>query len=114
MKLAGRPVQQKAPRNSDPEFLAEIRKLACLACGAAPPSEAHHVRSRGAYGGDDAFNVLPLCKDHHTMGRDAWHRIGPLLFLKRYPHVREYLETLGWVFDGKRLYRPSVEQADGA
>ena len=114
MSLTGRPVAQKAPRNSDPEFLAAIRQLLCLACGRAAPSEAHHVRSRGAYGGDDAWNVIPLCAQHHTLGKDAWHRIGPLLFLKRYPHVRGYLETLGWVFDGKRLYRPSVEQTDGA
>lgn len=115
MSLDGRPVQQKAPRNSDPEFLAEIRKLPCLACGRAAPSEAHHVRSRGAYGGDDAWNVIPLCAaECHTRGKYAWHRIGPLLFLRRFPHVREYLEALGWVYDGKRLYRPATESTDGS
>lgn len=108
-----RPVQQKDPRTKDAEFLAAIRKLNCMACGAAAPSEAHHVRSRGAYGGDDAWNILPLCSAHHTMGKDAWHRIGPLIFLRKFPHVREYLETMGWVYDGRRLYRPATESADG-
>lgn len=91
-------------RLSDPEFLSEIRKLPCLACGKHGPSEAHHIKTRGAGGGDDWFNVIPLCTGCHTGNGHAWHR-GKLTFLKKFPHVLEHLEKLGWeLFNGKLLH----------
>lgn len=98
-------------RTHDPEFLSEIRKLRCFACGASPPSEAHHIRSRGAGGGDDHYNMLPLCSFHHTGGKDAWHR-GRLNFLEKFPHVWEHLEKLGWEMNGDKLFHPEFLNAD--
>lgn len=94
----------------DESFLAEIRKLPCMACGKHGPSEAHHVQTRGAGGGDDFFNLIPLCTEHHTGGRHAWHR-GKLTFLEHFPHVLDYLGKVGWeLFNGK-LIPPSMETA---
>lgn len=90
----------------DPVYLLEIRKLRCLACGAQPPSEAHHVRSRGAGGKDDFWNIIPLCTQHHTMGADAWHRIGSVQFVRRFPWVLDYLNQLGWEIFNEKLIPP--------
>jgi hypothetical protein len=80
----------------DPEFLNEIRKLNCLACGRYGPSEAHHVETR-RHIGDEAHNLIPLCAEHHR-GHNGWHG-GKWSFLKSYPHIVEYLEALGWEID---------------
>lgn len=51
---------------------AMARTLPCcvLTCDALPPSEAAHVRSRGA-GGRDRANVAPLCREHHREQHDV-------------------------------------------
>jgi hypothetical protein len=94
----------------DPKFVEQIRNLRCLACGSWP-SEAHHVKSRGAGGGDDWFNLLPLCQGCHTQNGDgyAWHR-GKILFLKNHPHVLEHLQKLGWELIGDKLIRSQVDK----
>jgi len=59
--------------------LAYIRQLPCVACGAAAPSEAAHVRSgsEGATGvkPSDRYAV-PLCTSCHTLQ----HEFGELAF----------------------------------
>lgn len=89
----------KKKRVRDEKFLQAIRSISCLACGRSPQSDAHHVRSKGAGGGDDFWNVIPLCCDHHTLGPDAWHRVGVQEFLKRFPHIKDHLVLLGWETD---------------
>lgn len=74
----------------DPKRLSRIRRLPCLLCGKAPPSEAAHLRI-GHVGGtgmkppDDL--TIPLCRQHH----DEETRSGPPLFwrLRLYndPHL---------------------------
>ena len=83
----------------DPAFLSEIRKLPCLACGRNGPSEAHHVKTKRTYG-DDAHNVLPLCKHCHT-GHGGWHA-GQWSFMRTHPHIVEHLRALGWEIDVSR------------
>ncbi len=84
----------------DEKFLKAMRNLQCIACGAPPPSEAHHIQPKGmgnSLGGDDWFNVIPLCADDHTQAEWAWHR-NRRMFFRRYPHVWSHLKTLGWDF----------------
>jgi len=104
MSKLGRPPKHVG---SDPLFLAEIRKLPCICCGSPPPSEAHHIKTRGSGGKDDFFNLIPLCKLDHTMGENAWHRIGSITFLKRFPWVADYLRQLGWTIQEYKLIPPS-------
>jgi hypothetical protein len=80
-------------KTSDPEFLAAIRELPCLACNCSIGVEAHHIKTRRNYG-DDAWNVIPLCHDHHR-GSKGWHG-GMWTFLKVYPHIVEHLRQLEW------------------
>lgn len=87
----------------DPEFLAQIRKLPCMACGSIGSTEAHHIKTRGSGGGDDSWNILPLCPDHHTLGPFAWHR-GPRQFLMAFEWVWEHLQKQGWEIVNGKLY----------
>lgn len=90
----------------DPFYLNEVRKLPCLACGKSGPSHAHHVRSRGAGGKDDYWNVIALCENCHVVGAHAWHKIGALTFCSRYPWVATYLMQLGWQFTNNKMIAP--------
>ena len=62
---------QKRP-GKDPKHLANIRELPCCVCGAAPPSECHHVKQgtgeRGMGLRSSDKWALPLCNEHHING----------------------------------------------
>ncbi len=92
----------------DREYQDRVRALPCLGCGAEPPSECHHVKTRGAGGGDHAWNLMPLCTNCHY----EWHFTGPSKFLKKRPWVREYLAKLGWKILGAKLFAPVKEETD--
>lgn len=77
----------KAPRIQDPELLATFRTFPCLACG-TQPSEAHHITTRGAGGGDVPENLMPLCTYHHR----EWHDQGPGYMINGYSRIRGWLE----------------------
>lgn len=47
----------------------------------------HHVKSRGAGGGDVATNVMPLCHEHHQ----EIHQAGKSEMRKRYQGVNDWL-----------------------
>jgi len=58
------------------KYLDYVRKQPCLICGY--PSEAHHVKTKGA-GGCDAWTV-PLCRLHHS----GCHHFGKDTFFERH------------------------------
>ena len=51
-----------------------VKGLPCVACGAAPPSEAHHLPNPRS-----DFRVIPLCPFHHRTeyGPQAYHYSRP-------------------------------------
>ncbi len=60
----------------------------CEVCGnfsAAP----HHIRTRGAGGGDEAKNLLAFCTSHHT----EVGTIGILTFAKKYGEFYDKIIT---------------------
>jgi hypothetical protein len=73
------------------DAMREIRKMKCLACGQRPV-DACHVRSQGAGGPDEDWNLIPLTRECHQ----AQHALGWERFLNRYPKVREALIAKGW------------------
>jgi hypothetical protein len=79
----------KPIRHSDHRELEVARMRPCAVCGRRPPNDPHHLKSRGAGGGDEPENLLSLCREHHT----EMHKIGALTFLKKYPHVGMRLKT---------------------
>lgn len=84
-------------RIKDPAMLAEIRSQACVACGANPPSDPAHIKSRGAGGDDTADNLLPLCRPCHRIQ----HQYGWYEFAVVYDSVRYELLDKGWDFEAQ-------------
>jgi 5-methylcytosine-specific restriction endonuclease McrA len=74
-------------------LIKAMRMSKCLACECPPPVDIHHIKSRGAGGKDDIWNVIPLCRFCHS----KWHNQGAKTFLENYPSVKKYLESVGWV-----------------
>lgn len=72
---------------SDRALLELVRTLPCMAC-TKTPSEAHHVTTRGAGGGDTPTNVMPLCSFHHRL----WHFKGPGYMIENFKGVLYWLE----------------------
>lgn len=70
-------------------YVSEIMK--CVVCG-APGVDLHHIKTRGAGGGDEEFNLMPLCHKSHV----EVHNIGLLSFSKKYPEVKRWLVRNGW------------------
>ncbi|WP_353737445.1 HNH endonuclease signature motif containing protein [Microcystis sp. M061S2] len=66
-----------------------------MACGKDGPSDVHHVKTRGSGGGDDYWNVMPLCRVHHT----EWHKIGMQQMIAKHPAINEFLTKLGWTWE---------------
>lgn len=59
-----KPVRVKSPEN-----LAAVRRRPCRICGGK--SEPHHIRTRGAGGGDELTNLMALCRLHHRRAHDV-------------------------------------------
>jgi hypothetical protein len=64
----------------DKDNVRVIRSCRCLACGANPPNDADHLKTRGAGGGDELTNLIPLCRCHHAQR----HRIGLRNFVRKW------------------------------
>ena len=47
------------------EAAQRVRDLPCCVCFAPPPSDPHHVKTRGA--GGTSADLVPLCRGHHDM-----------------------------------------------
>ena len=52
------------------EHMAAVKSLPCVACGSAPPSQAHHVTGDKQPRSD--WRVIPLCWACHQ-GPDGYH-----------------------------------------
>lgn len=77
-----------------------LDRLTCLIC--SKPAERCHIKSRGAGGPDDDWNILYACHDHHMIQ----HSVGWKKYLERYPDVKRSLESKGWEiteFNGRFL-----------
>ena len=81
----------KPSRIRDPKALERARALPCVACGARPPSDPHHVTSRGAGGHDEDANLMPLCRKHHGMIETK----GVLRMVEIFPSVYHWLAKNG-------------------
>lgn len=83
----------KPKRHADRALLDTYHKKGCLACGQL--SDPCHIGSRGAHRPDVEWNVMPLCRVHHTQQ----HKLGWKAMAFRYPKVYMFFKTHGWTFD---------------
>lgn len=56
-----------------------MRTYVCSVCCTAPV-DVHHVRTKGAGGGDELTNIVSLCRGHHQ----AFHSMGVKSFKAKY------------------------------
>ena len=79
-----RRVERRGPPR-DSRYRAWIRTLPCATCGSAWQIEAAHTGSDGGTSQKASdYSCVPLCKDCHTAGRTAYHRIGKQEFERKY------------------------------
>lgn len=101
---------QKQKRVKDRDLLDEIKKRPCIVCGThgsdRNPIDPSHIRSRGAGGPDEEWNVVPKCRSCHI----AWGRLGANTFCDRNPRFKAHLESLGWYWNGPRMSHPKLER----
>lgn len=85
---------------SKSELFRSVRNAQCIACGASP-SDVCHIRSRGAGGGDQEWNLISLCRGHHI----SHHSIGWKKFTEKHPEVLRVLAQKGWEFNSQNQLR---------
>ena len=79
-----RRVERRGP-SRDSRYRAWIRTLPCAACSSRWLVEAAHTGSDGGTSQKASdYSCVPLCRDCHTGGRTAYHRIGRLEFERLY------------------------------
>src|SRR4029077_584023 len=61
----------------NPKYLASIRTLPCLVCGARRGIEASHTGPHGLGQKSPDTSAIPLCITHHRTGKDSYHKLGP-------------------------------------
>lgn len=92
---------KKNIRTVDKNLLDEIRQKPCAACGCTP-SDPCHIKSRGAGGPDTDWNLLAMCRIHHT----EQHKVGWFMMAYKYSGVNYQLKIKGWTTDSRnRLVR---------
>lgn len=78
----------------------------CEICG-KPNAQRHEIITRKTGGPREEWNTLWLCTDHHTLGPDAFHRIGRYSFAVRYPAVYQKIvaacQKMGRTFKKERI-----------
>lgn len=91
--------RKAAKRKSKEEFWSHpnveaARNSRCVCCPRQPPSDPHHLISRGAGGGNEKNNVMGFCREHHT----EIHKLGIARMAEKYSKFDIILRTNGWVF----------------
>ena len=78
-----RKLRRGPPR--DPLYRAWIRTLPCTICGSVWRVEAAHTGSDGGMSMKPSdYSCIPLCKNCHTAGKGAYHRIGRPSFEQKF------------------------------
>lgn len=98
---------KKPRRFKSRKVMKAYRDKPCSVCGSLP-SDPSHIRSRGAGGPDEFWNIIPLCRVHHI----EWGRLGWSLFLGKHPKIDLMLAELGWVNLSGKLYNPKLRGND--
>lgn len=82
----------KEKRIFDLKLIEKTRKMPCTACGKRGPSDPHHIKSKKSGGDDIPQNLMPLCREHHTMV----HKIGLFTFSQKFDQVSVFLVEHSW------------------
>jgi len=68
--------------------------IPCCVTGQTPV-DLHHLYSRGAGGGDEDWNLIPLCREMHQ----KIHNVGMTTFILLHPEAKSWMMANGWYFE---------------
>lgn len=66
------------------------RQQPCIVC--SQPADPHHLKTRAAGGHDVEFNLMPLCRVHHT----EIHKLNNVRMAEKYEAVKNWLIKHDW------------------
>lgn len=71
----------------------------CVPCGHEAENEncLHHVKSRGAGGTDDPYNLIPVCRSCHNL----FHDNGAVFMADRFLSVKDWLHENNWYLNNE-------------
>ena len=72
----------------------KVRALACVVTGRTPV-DVHHVKTKGSYGDDVEWNLIPLIHEKHM----ELHQLGNERFANKYINFKLWLFKNDWEFD---------------
>ena len=79
----------------NPRYLQWIRTLPCAVCRTTRNVEAAHTGPHGIGQKSSDFSAIPLCGNHHRMGHDSYHKLGPRRFAEVHQlNIREIVTRL--------------------
>lgn len=81
--------------------LARIKCMPCGLCGAAGPSDAHHIEQGNHY------LCIPLCKECHQ-GYNGWHGTKALWRIKKLDEMDVLNATIEKLMNGEQI-RPATD-----
>jgi hypothetical protein len=74
--------------------------IPCLVCGSMP-CDTCHIQSRGAGGCDEPWNIVFMCRRHHS----EQHSMGWDRFAGKYSWIKRSLREKGWEWISMGGYR---------
>lgn len=93
----------KPKRIEDRNLLNSFHRMRCAACDRTPCDPAH-IRSIGAGGPDLEWNLMPLCRRHHSLQ----HSVGWGGLVIKFPSVWLALESKGWEWSTEKLWNEKL------
>lgn len=85
--------KSKKSRRDNKSLLNSLKGQPCVICGHTP-SDPCHIKSFGSGGLSGPRDVIPMCREHHSMQ----HQIGFYQMSKRFPVLNTVLQIRGWEF----------------
>lgn len=100
----------KPIRKTNKELRETYYSLRCAICSVRG-CDPCHIKSVGSGGHDEDWNLINLCRIHHT----EQHKIGWIKLCKKYPSLELVLASKGWIlkslFGQMKLIRENHDQS---
>lgn len=94
-------------RSRNMSLLQEVRGEPCAVCFREGPSDPHHIKTRGAGGPDRPWNLIAVCREHHSQ----IHNEGILSLWEKFPFFRARLKRMGWELVNGKLWNKKTNPA---
>ncbi len=84
----------KTKRIVDKALIDSVRNSLCIFCK-SQETEVHHLKTKGSFGSDVEWNLIPACRSCHT----KIHKKGISFMADTFANFKEWLLKNGWTFN---------------